>query len=113
MFELVQALHEGAEALRNRFTNSISINAGCELFIAFVTLFPHQSSVSAKLHSFRFNQNFAQDFKDLKIELVEQGRQYAREAMLYREKIAELALGFIKDGSVVSLFFSWPWQYAY
>lgn len=43
-----------------------------------------------------------QDFKDLKIELVEQGRQYAREAMSYREKIAELALGFIKDGSVVS-----------
>ena len=102
MFELVQALHEGAEALRNRFTNSISINAGCELFIAFVTLFPHESSVSAKLYPFRINQISVQDFKDLKIELVEQGRQYAREAMLYREKIAELALGFIKDGSVVS-----------
>ena len=35
------------------------------------------------------------------MELVEQGRQYANEAMSYREKIAELALGFIKDGSVV------------
>lgn len=46
MFELVQALHEGASALRSRFTNSICINAGCELFIAFVTLFPHESSVS-------------------------------------------------------------------
>lgn len=45
MFELVQALHEGAEVLRKQFTNSISINAGCELFIAFVTLFPHEASV--------------------------------------------------------------------
>lgn len=43
-----------------------------------------------------------QNFQDLKVELVEQGRQYANEAMSYREKIAKLALGFIKDGSVVS-----------
>ena len=49
MFELVQALHEGAEELRKHFTNSISINAGCELFIAFVTLFPHEASVSVIL----------------------------------------------------------------
>ncbi|THH05246.1 hypothetical protein EW145_g4946 [Phellinidium pouzarii] len=85
MFELVQALKEGAEVLRKWFTNSISVNAGCELFIAFVTLFPHESA----------------DFKDLKIELAEQGRQYVNEAMSYREKIAKLALGFIKDGSVI------------
>ncbi|KAI5124545.1 hypothetical protein M0805_003067 [Coniferiporia weirii] len=85
MFELVQALNEGAEALRKQFTNSISINAGCELFIAFVTLFPHEAA----------------DFKGLKIELVAQGRQYAKEAMSYREKIAGLTLGFIKDGSVI------------
>ncbi|KAL5511586.1 GCN3 [Sanghuangporus vaninii] len=85
MFELVQALHEGAEALRKQYTNSISINAGCELFIAFVTLFPHESA----------------SFNDLKIELVKQGREYANEALSYREKIAQQALGFIKDGSVI------------
>jgi translation initiation factor eIF-2B subunit alpha len=45
MFELVQALNQGAQSLRNRFTNSISLNAGCELFIAFVTLFPHEHDV--------------------------------------------------------------------
>ena len=45
MFELVQALNQGAESLRSRFSNSISLNAGCELFIAFVTLFPHESDV--------------------------------------------------------------------
>ncbi|KAL5490365.1 GCN3 [Sanghuangporus weigelae] len=85
MFELVQALHEGAEALRKQYTNSISIDAGCELFIAFVTLFPHESA----------------SFNDLKIELVKQGREYANEALSYREKIAQQALGFIKDGSVI------------
>ena len=45
MFELVKALNEGAETLKNQTSNSISLNAGCELFIAFVTLFPHDSAV--------------------------------------------------------------------
>lgn len=45
MFELVQALNQGAELLRSHFSNPISLNAGCELFIAFVTLFPHESDV--------------------------------------------------------------------
>jgi hypothetical protein len=46
MFELVKALEDGHEELRNRVVNPISLNAGCELFIAFVTLFPHESEVS-------------------------------------------------------------------
>ncbi len=46
MFELVQALNDGAEELKRRSPNPISLNAGCELFIAFVTLFPHESDVS-------------------------------------------------------------------
>ena len=46
MFELVQALNDGAEELKRRSRNPISLNAGCELFIAFVTLFPHESDVS-------------------------------------------------------------------
>jgi hypothetical protein len=37
----------------------------------------------------------------LKLELVRQGQKYAAEALTYRDKIANLALGFIKDGSVV------------
>lgn len=85
MFELVKALNEGAETLKSKTTNPISLNAGCELFIAFVTLFPHE---------------FA-SFIDLKKELIRQGRRYATEALTYRRKIAELALDFIKDGSVI------------
>ena len=52
MFELVKALNDGAEALKKRVPNPIGLNAGCELFIAFVTLFPHESAVSASFHSF-------------------------------------------------------------
>ncbi|KAF8163276.1 hypothetical protein B0H34DRAFT_836497 [Crassisporium funariophilum] len=85
MFELVKALNDGAEALKKQASNPISLNAGCELFIAFVTLFPHDSA----------------NFSDLKKELIRQGQNYAAEALTYRKKIAELAFGFIKDGSVI------------
>ncbi|PFH54381.1 hypothetical protein AMATHDRAFT_72868 [Amanita thiersii Skay4041] len=85
MFELVKALNDGAETLKKGTTKPIGLNAGCELFIAFVTLFPHESA----------------SFSDLKKELIRQGQQYAAEALTYRSKIAELALDFIKDGSVI------------
>jgi hypothetical protein len=103
MFELVKALNDGAETLKNQTSNSISLNAGCELFIAFVTLFPHDSAVCPFLdilhHIFI---SFFQNFTDLKKELIRHGQTYATEALTYRKKIAELAFGFIKDGSVVS-----------
>ena len=103
MFELVKALNDGAETLKNHTSNSISLNAGCELFIAFVTLFPHDSAVCHFLcilyHTFT---PFCQNFTDLKKELIRHGQTYAKEALTYRKKIAELAFGFIKDGSVVS-----------
>jgi translation initiation factor eIF-2B subunit alpha len=46
MFELVGALNDGAETLKKRVPNPIGLTAGCELFIGFVTLFPHESAVS-------------------------------------------------------------------
>ncbi|KAA1471201.1 nagb/rpia/CoA transferase-like protein [Dentipellis sp. KUC8613] len=85
MFELVKALNDGAEELKKRVSNPIGLDAGCELFIAFVTLFPHESA----------------SFSELKTELVRQGQKYASEALTYRAQIAELALGFIKDDSVI------------
>lgn len=114
MFELVKALEDGAEELRSRVANAISLNAGCELFIAFVTLFPHESEVhklysqSAPSHPPVPNANSTtafQSFSDLRTELVKQGQAYATEALSYRDKIAQLVLGFIKDDSVVSLFY--------
>lgn len=51
MFELVKELKDGAETLKERYyANPISINAGCELFIEFVTLFPHETAVSLMYH---------------------------------------------------------------
>jgi translation initiation factor eIF-2B subunit alpha len=85
MFELVKALNDGAKALKEGTPNPISLNAGCELFTAFVTLFPHDSDT----------------FSELKTELVKQGKNYAAEALGYRDKIAGLSLGFIKDDSVI------------
>ncbi|KAI4527842.1 nagb/rpia/CoA transferase-like protein [Schizophyllum commune Tattone D] len=86
MFELVNALNTGATELRRQNANPIGLNAGCELFIAFVTLFPHNNS----------------SIPELKRELIRQSRQYAEEALTYRDKIANLALGFIKDDSILT-----------
>ncbi|KAJ6596862.1 hypothetical protein DFH09DRAFT_1132933 [Mycena vulgaris] len=85
MFELVKALNEGSDSLKQHSPNPISINAGCELFIAFVTLFPHDSA----------------SFSDLKMELIKQGETYVRQALTYRRKIGELAVDFVKNDSVI------------
>lgn len=85
MFELVQALNDGAETLKKRVPNPIGLTAGCELFIGFVTLFPHESA----------------NFSELKREIVHQGKSYTSYAIKFRTKIAELVLGFIKDDSVI------------
>ena len=50
MFELVKELKDGAEELNLKSSNPISLNAGCELFIEFITLFPHSSAVSININ---------------------------------------------------------------
>jgi len=55
MFELVQALNDGAESLKKRVPNPIGLTAGCELFIGFVTLFPHESAVSQYIVPFKLS----------------------------------------------------------
>ncbi|KAJ7109348.1 nagb/rpia/CoA transferase-like protein [Mycena epipterygia] len=87
MFELIKALNEGSDSLKKHSSNPISMNAGCELFIAFVTLFPGDA--------------ISGSFSDLKMELVRQGEIYVRQALTYRRKIGELAVDFIKDDSVI------------
>ncbi|KAF7304859.1 Translation initiation factor eIF-2B subunit alpha [Mycena kentingensis (nom. inval.)] len=87
MAQLSQQLDEGAEILKKGVSNSISLTAGCELFIAFVTYFPHG--------------DYATNFSDLKMELVKQGETYVRQALTYRQRIANLAVDFIKDDAVI------------
>lgn len=107
MFELVKELKDGAEALKRQSSNSISLSAGTELFIEFVTLFPHDASVRANRCS-HFESRVLitasfQSFLELKSELIRQGHNYVTEALSYRQKIADLAFDFIKDGSIVLL----------
>ena len=45
----------------------------------------------------------SQSIADLKTKLANQGKKYTAEALSYRDRIAELTLGFIKDDSVVRL----------
>ncbi|KAJ4487988.1 hypothetical protein J3R30DRAFT_3281197 [Lentinula aciculospora] len=86
MFELLNELKGNAEALSRHSSNPIGLNAGCELFIEFITLFPHDAA----------------SFSELKTELIRQGQQYAGQALAYRAKIAELAFDFIKDDSILT-----------
>lgn len=100
MAELVKELRDGSEALQRRISNPISLSAGTELFISFVTLFPHESAVSSFKPCIAL-QSSEQSFPELKTELIRQGKQYVKEALTYRTRIAELAFDFIKDDSVV------------
>ncbi|KAJ3987304.1 hypothetical protein F5890DRAFT_1405404 [Lentinula detonsa] len=86
MFELLTELKGAAEALSRQSLNPIGLKAGCELFIEFITLFPHDAA----------------SFSELKTELIRQGQRYAEQALAYRAKIAELAFDFIKDDSILT-----------
>ena len=77
MFELVQALNDGAEELKRRSRNPISLNAGCELFIAFVTLFPHESDVSILHHRLSISPS-ALTPSDVELRGTEEGAGTAR-----------------------------------
>lgn len=51
MFELSGVLDKGTQQLTDRVQNSISLNAGCELFNLFVTVATHDLGVCASLFS--------------------------------------------------------------
>jgi translation initiation factor eIF-2B subunit alpha len=86
MYELVEALKDGAATLKKRTPNPISLTAGCDIFIQYVTT---------------TTQEF-DNFEDQKADLVRQGKEYAtNNSHNCREKIADLAFGFIKDEAVI------------
>lgn len=51
MFELSGVLDKGTQQLADRVPNSISLNAGCELFNLFVTVATHDLGVCPSLSS--------------------------------------------------------------
>jgi len=65
---------------------TISLAAGCELFLRFVT---------------RTALDFAEDFSDCKRVLIERGELFADISQRSRLRIAEVGRSFIKDGALV------------
>ncbi|KAF8755028.1 glycosyl hydrolase 31 family [Rhizoctonia solani] len=90
MQQLLESLQRGAAILKSRSSNPLSLTAGCDLFIRYVTSLPQDTSAT-------------RSFEDHKEELVKQGRKYAQTtAATCRDTIAQHTLGVIKDDSIVS-----------
>ncbi|CAE6442889.1 unnamed protein product [Rhizoctonia solani] len=89
MQQLLESLQRGAAVLKSRSSNPLSLTAGCDLFIRYVTSLPQDTSAR-------------RSFEDHKEELVKQGRKYAQTtAATCRDTIAQHALGVIKDDSII------------
>ncbi|KAF9519976.1 hypothetical protein BS47DRAFT_1370529 [Hydnum rufescens UP504] len=86
MYELVEALKLGAATLKRGTPNPISLTAGCDLFIRYVTTARQESP----------------SFSDHKNHLVREGNLYAHNlASTCREQITKLSAGFIPDEAVI------------
>lgn len=89
MQQLLESLQRGAAVLKSRSSNPLSLTAGCDLFIRYVTSLPQDSSPR-------------RSFEEHKAELVRQGRKYAQStAATCRDTIAQHTLGIIKDDSII------------
>lgn len=77
---------KATEAQEQIGTNSISLQASCELFLRYVT---------------RTGLDFAEDFSDCKRVLIERGEKFAEFSSRSRKRIAEVGRSFIRDGGTV------------
>ncbi|KAI1319127.1 translation initiation factor eIF-2B subunit alpha [Mortierella claussenii] len=85
MSEFMLSIKDASQQLKSSVRNSISLSAGCDLFLRFVT---------------RNSQDVA-DFETWKKTLIVRGQSFVEKADACRYKIADLGVPFIKDGSVV------------
>jgi translation initiation factor eIF-2B subunit alpha len=90
MSEFTQTLKAYSQTLKVSTPNTISISAGCDLFLQFVTRTGHDFS----------------DFESCKHHIMKRGEIFVRKAWETRKKISEVGLPFIKDGAVSHFFFS-------
>ncbi|KAG9120454.1 translation initiation factor eIF-2B subunit alpha [Ceratobasidium sp. 392] len=89
MQQLLESLQKGAAVLKSRSSTPLSLTAGCDLFIRYVTSLPQDTTPR-------------RSFEEHKAELVRQGRKYAQTtAATCRDTIAQHALGVIKDDSII------------
>lgn len=83
--ELITLLQSAASTLKKSVANSISLSAGCDLFLRFVL---------RNIHVYR-------DWEACKRHLVENGSLFAERAKESRQKIAQFGLPFVRDDDVV------------
>lgn len=83
---LEKELMEAADTLKRGNPTSISLAAGCELFIRYVT----------RTHALEFA-----DLTQAKKFLIERGHRFAETSLKARAKVAEYGDGFVRDGSVI------------
>ncbi|BFZ62560.1 translation initiation factor eIF-2B subunit alpha [Saitoella coloradoensis] len=83
--EIIDLLKQGANALKNSVSNSISLSAGCDLFQRYVT---------GALKDVR-------DFESAKEDLISHGRAFVQNARSARHTIAELGSQFIHDDAQI------------
>ncbi|KAF9158686.1 translation initiation factor eIF-2B subunit alpha [Actinomortierella ambigua] len=85
MSEFMVSIKEASQLLKTSVRNSISLSAGCDLFLRFIG---------------RSSQDAA-DFESWKSSLIARGEGFVEKAAACRHKIAELGVPFIRDGSVI------------
>lgn len=83
--ELIKLVKSNIDILKLSISNAISLSAGCDLFMRFVSR----------------NTNLYSDWESCKKNLVENGELFVQRAKESREKSAEFGVPFIKDDDTV------------
>ncbi|CAG8465377.1 658_t:CDS:10 [Diversispora eburnea] len=83
--EFMESLKDASQKLKSSVKNSISLSAGADLFMRFVTRTSHDVT----------------NFEACKEHLMNSGKVLVQKAAAVREKIAELGVQFIKDDAVI------------
>ncbi|QSL66713.1 hypothetical protein MERGE_001097 [Pneumocystis wakefieldiae] len=82
--EFIKIIQEGSSILKSSVVNSISVSAGCDLFLRFVTRSLNDADVESCKHH-----------------LVSNGKLFVERARKCRDKIASIGAKFIRDGIVI------------
>lgn len=86
--ELMDAITEGANALKRSIPNAISLTAGCDLFKRFIFSHAHDDP---------------ENFERFKEQLQANGHLFAQRAREARAKVADIGRKAIRDGATVFL----------
>ncbi|GMM51380.1 translation initiation factor eIF2B subunit alpha [Starmerella bacillaris] len=83
--EMIDILQDAANTLKSSVSNSISLSAGCDLFLRFLTK----------------NINASKDWDACRRNLVQNGNLFASRALDARSNIARIGLPFVRDHDTI------------